>query len=56
MDCITASELAAQLKEREDADKAELQKERDEVSRLKAELEKAQSHSAELEKIAAEAK
>ena len=39
---------------REDAYKAELKKERDEVSRLKSELETAQSRNAELEKSAAE--
>ena len=44
------------MKEREDAHKAELKKERDEVSRLKTELEKAQSHSAELKKVVAEEK
>ena len=56
MDCITTSELAAQMREREDSHKAELQKERDEVSRLKAELEKEHSRRAEVEKTAAEEK
>jgi len=40
----------------EDAHKAELQKERDEVSRLKAELKKAHTQKAEMEKAAAEEK
>jgi len=42
--------------ENEDAHKAELQKERDEVSRLKAELTKAHTQKTEMEKAAAEEK
>ena len=44
------------MKEREDAHKAELQKEKDEVSRLKEELQVAQSQNAEFKKAAAEEK
>ena len=55
-DCISTSALAAQNKQREDTHKAELQKEQDEISRLKIELEKAQSQKAELEKAVPEEK
>ena len=52
--CLVCYLGAAELKSRAEAHEAELKKERDEVSRLKAELEKAQSRHAELEKSAAE--
>src|SRR5664279_5102978 len=51
------SDLASQLKEREDLHKAELQKEQDEVSRLKAELEDLKKNpKAEMEQAAAKEK
>ena len=51
------SDLASQLKEREDMHKAEIQKEQDEVSRLKAELEEMKkNHKAEMEQATAKEK
>src|SRR5664279_5405733 len=51
------SDLASQLKEREDMHKAEIQKEQDEVSRLKAELEEVKkNHKAEMEQATAKEK
>ena len=45
--------MAVKNSECDEAHKAELQKERDEISRLKAELKEAQSQNVELEKAAA---
>ena len=51
------SELASQLEEREKLHQAQLQKERDESSRLKEQIEELKkSHQAEMERAAAEAK
>jgi len=51
------SELASQLEEREKLHQAQLQKERDESSRLKEQIEElTKSHQAEMERAAAEAK
>ena len=47
--CVPSSTLDSRLKEREDAHQAALQKERDELSRVKLELEKVRN-----EKTAAE--
>ena len=49
--------MAIQLKKQDDAHAAELQKERDEVSRLKVELEQLKkNHEAEMKQVAAEVK
>jgi len=51
------SDLASQLEERENLHKAELQKERDEASRLKEVIEEMKkTHKAEMERVAAEEK
>ena len=51
------SDLAGQLKEREDLYQTELKREEDVISRLRAELEQVkQNHKAEMEQVAAEAK
>lgn len=51
------SDLASQLKERDDRHKAEIQKEQAEVSQLKTELEELKkNHKAEMEQVAAKVK
>ena len=54
--CVPASTLETRLKEREEAHQVELKNERDEISRLKLELQKSQNEKAELETALAEEK
>ena len=54
--CLRRYLGTAEQKSRADAHQAELKKERDEVSRLKAELDRSRDRTAELEKSAAEEK
>ena len=53
---VTPSALDDQIKQREVSHKAELQREQDEVSRLKIELEKSQSQKSEAERAVTEEK
>ena len=48
--CVPASALDDQLKKREDSHKVALQKERDEISRMKLELEQSRNEKAEVER------
>jgi len=53
-DCTSMSDLASQLKERDEKHQAELKKEQDEVSRLKAQLkDMKKEYKAEIEKVTA---
>ena len=54
--CVPASELDAQIKQREEAHTVELQRERDEASWLKLEIEKSQCQKTEVGKALAEEK
>ena len=55
-DCIPTSKLESQMQEHNEAHRNQLQLEKDEVTRLRAELEKTQLRNAELEKTLAEEK
>ena len=52
--CVPTSTLEGQIKEREDTHQAVLQKERDELSRVKAELEQLRKEKADAENVLAE--
>ena len=54
--CVSTSALDEQIKQREVSHKAKLQRERDDISRLKIELEKSQSQKSEAERAVTEEK
>ena len=54
--CVPTSTLEGQIKEREDTHQAALQKERDELSRVKVELEQLRKEKADAESALAEEK